>query len=59
MPSAEKCWLMPEEIFNFVEEKYCLTATEIFDYVKEKCWLMPRVMKGERIWKLTILILKL
>lgn len=44
MPSAEKCGLK---------------AREIFDYVKEKCWLMPRVMKGERIWKLTILILKL
>lgn len=46
---------MPREIFNFVEEKCCLKAREIFDYVKdkydlwsEKCWLMPRVMKGER-----------
>ena len=55
MPSVDKCWLMPREIFNFVEEKCCLMAREIFDYVKEKydlwsdkCWLMPRVMKGER-----------
>ncbi|MBC5630229.1 hypothetical protein H8S20_15315 [Clostridium sp. NSJ-6] len=36
MPLADKYWLKPREIFNFVEEKCCLTAREIFDYVKEK-----------------------